>query len=149
MTLFHVGIVVPEIAPAQARLHELLGVDWGPVVEIDDLAVQDGAGAELTLPNRLCYSTEAPHLELIEEVPETVWVCNEHSNLHHIGFFVATLGVSSDRLTAAHCPLELCGRQGSVVPSRFSYHRDPLGIRLELVDDGLRPSMEEWMFRRP
>jgi Glyoxalase/Bleomycin resistance protein/Dioxygenase superfamily len=149
MTLFHVGIVVPQIAPAQAHLHQLLGVEWGPVVEIDALAVRDGAGVDTAVPNRLCYTTAGPNLELIEEVPGTVWTCNEYSNLHHIGFFVPGLAAEAGRLEGAACPMELCGRDGGRAPSSFSYHRDPLGLRLELVDEGLRPSMEEHLFRRP
>jgi Glyoxalase/Bleomycin resistance protein/Dioxygenase superfamily len=148
MSLFHVGIVVPEMAPAQARLAELLGVEWGPVVEVADLPVKDGAGTETAVPNRLCYTTGVPHLELIEEVPGTVWTCNEYSNLHHIGFFVAGLGAETRRLEGAACPMELCGRDGARAPSSFAYHRDPLGIRLELVDEGLRASMEDYLFRR-
>ncbi len=149
MSLFHVGIVVPEMASAQGRLHELLGVEWGPVIEIDELAVRDGAGTDRTVPNRLCYTTTGPNLELIEEVPGSVWTCNEHSNLHHVGFFVSALTAEAGRLDRAACPMELCGRDGSVAPRSFAYHRDPLGIRVELVDEALRPSMEEYLFRRP
>jgi len=147
--LYHVGIVVPDIEAAKARFADLLGVVWGPVMEVDAFDVRDGEGNDLTLPNKLCYSTVAPYLELVEEVPGTVWECNEHSNLHHIGFWADDLVAESARFSESQCPLQLCGLAGTDAPVSFSYHRDPLGVRVELVDTALRPMMEEFMFQAP
>ena len=146
---YHVGIVVPDLAAAQARLTELLGVVWGPVMHLDELELRDGDGNDVLVPNTLCYSAGPPYLELIEEVPGSVWVCNEHSNLHHIGFWSSSFDGDSDRLTGIGCPLQVCGRAGSSAPVSFAYHRDPLGVRIELVDVGLRPTMQELLFRAP
>jgi len=143
---YHVGIVVPDLEAAQARFTDLLGVTWGQVMEIDAYPFRDGDGNDLTLPNKICYSTTAPHLELIQEVPGTVWECNEHSNLHHIGFWSGSLAAESERLSASLCPLQLCGRGASTGPESFAYHRDPLGVRIELVDAGLRSMIESLYF---
>lgn len=145
---FHVGIVVPDLDAAKARFTELLGTEWGPVIEAE-IEVRDGDGNDLLVPNRMCYSTRAPHLELIQEVPGTPWVCNEHSNLHHIGFFSGDLVVDSGRLHAAACPLELMDGRGLGPPQVFAYHRDPLGVRVELLNGDMRSMMEELMFRAP
>lgn len=145
--MFHVGIVVPDLDAARARLSELLGVAWGPIVDTGGIEVRDAAGQDLTVPNRMCYSTAPPYIELVEEQPGTTWVCNEHSNLHHIGFFSGAVAADSAGLSAARCPLELAGRTGQVAPTSFVYHRDPLGVRVELVDAAMRQTMEEWLFR--
>jgi catechol 2,3-dioxygenase-like lactoylglutathione lyase family enzyme len=147
--LYHVGIVVPDLEAAQARLSDLLGITWGPVMDIAAMDIRDGDGNELTVPNKLCYSVDDPHIELVEEVPGTVWVCNEHSNLHHIGYFTDALAGDSARFSESACPLEICGRQGARVPDNFSYHRDPLGVRIELVDGALRDVMQQFMFQPP
>jgi hypothetical protein len=147
--LYHVGIVVPDVESAMAHFTELLGVVWGPVVKTDAFDVRDGDGNDLTLPNKLCYSTAPPYLELVEEVPGTVWVCNEHSNLHHIGFWTDALPSDSHAFSASQCPLQICGRDGAQSPVQFAYHRDPLGVRFELVDASLKPMMEEFMFKAP
>jgi catechol 2,3-dioxygenase-like lactoylglutathione lyase family enzyme len=144
--LYHVGIVVPDLDAARAHFTELLGVEWGPVAE-NEIAIRDGDGNDLVVPNRICYSTQPPHLELITEVPGTPWVCNEHSNLHHIGFFSDALVADSDHLSAAACPLELLDGHGDAAPSQFTYHRDPLGVRIEFVNVEIRPMMEQFMFR--
>ena len=63
-----------------------------------------------------------------------MWVCNEYSNLHHMGFWSEKLTGDSTHFATSQCPLEICGRDGGVSPTTFAYHRDPLGIRFELVD---------------
>jgi catechol 2,3-dioxygenase-like lactoylglutathione lyase family enzyme len=144
---YHVGIVVPDLPSAQARLTELLGVTWGPVLDVPAYELRDGDGRDVVLPTKLCYSVGTPALELIEETPGSVWVCNEHSNLHHIGYWTGELVAASDALSVAGCPLQLCGRAGEEAPVSFAYHRDPLGIRVELIDEALRPTMESMLFR--
>jgi len=139
---YHVGIIVPDITEAQARLTEVLGVTWGPVLRMESVPYRDAAGNDLELPTAMCYSTGDPCLELVEEVPGTVWVRNEHSNLHHIGFWSDALGPGSQELTRIGCPLQLCGRAGDAAPVSFAYHReDELGIRIELVDASMRDAM--------
>ena len=143
---FHVGIVVPDLAAACARFTELLGCAWGPIMA-RDIPARDARGTDVLLPNQLCYSTEAPHLELILETPGTPWVCNAHSNLHHLGFFSGALASATAALSAAGCPLEIMGGHGDGGPVGWAYHRDPLGVRIELVDEAIRASMETHLFR--
>jgi len=140
--LYHVGIIVPDITEAQVRLTEMLGVSWGPVIRMESVPYRDASGNDIELPTAMCYSTGEPCLELVEEVPGTVWVRNEHSNLHHIGFWSDALGPHSERLTEIGCPLQLSGRAGDAAPATFAYHReDELGVRIELVDASMRDAM--------
>ena len=106
---YHVGIVVADLAAARVRLTETLGVVWGPVFHLDEVLYRDGDGADVALPTTICYSTGDPCLELIQEMPGTIWVTNEHSNLHHIGYWTDALPHDSDALAGAGCPLQLCG----------------------------------------
>lgn len=153
--LYHIGIVVPDVEVARAHLGELLGITWGPVLHVDEYGVRafdldGGDSVDLVVPNTLCYSTEAPHIELVQEVPGTVWECNEHSNLHHVGVWSDALPADSASYSnELRCPLQLCGHDGDVAPTQFAYHRDPLGVRIELVDIALRETMEEFMFKAP
>jgi len=139
---YHVGIVVNGIEAARARLASMLGVTWGPVMHLDAVDYRDGAGKDLVLPTTMCYSVGEPCLELIEELPGSVWVRNEHSNLHHIGYWCDELRADSAALSGSRCPLQLCGRAGADVPVSFAYHReDDLGVRIELVDGAMREAM--------
>ena len=94
----------------------------------------------------MCYSVEQPCLELIEELPGSVWVRNEHSNLHHIGFWSHNLAGDSAALACSGCPMQLCGRAGDDAPVSFAYHRNDLGVRIEIVDSAMRDAME-FLFR--
>jgi Glyoxalase/Bleomycin resistance protein/Dioxygenase superfamily len=138
---YHVGIVVPDVLRAQALFAEQFGVRWGPVLRLDATEYRDGAGADVVLPTAICYSADEPHLELIEELPGSVWERNAHSNLHHIGFWSDDLPADSARLAASACPLQLCGRAGTQAPVSFAYHGHELGIRVEIVDASMREAM--------
>jgi hypothetical protein len=142
MDHYHVGIVVTDVVAARRRLSTLLGVTWGPVMRLDAVEYRDGTGSDLVLPTTMCYSTGHPCLELIEEVPGSVWVRNEHSNLHHVGFWSERLAEQSAELSGAGCPLQVCGRAAGNAPVSFAYHReDSLGVRIELVDTAMRDAM--------
>jgi catechol 2,3-dioxygenase-like lactoylglutathione lyase family enzyme len=143
MDHYHVGIVVTDIEEASAKLRNLLGVTWGPIMSLDAVEYRDEAGRDMELPTTMRYSTGTPCLELILEVPGSVWVRNESSNLHHIGFWSDSMPAQSDAFSAAGCPLQLCGRAGGDAPVSFAYHRDnDLGIRVELVDGSMRDAMQ-------
>jgi len=138
---YHVGIVVPDLAAAREQMSRQLGTAWGPILHLDAADYRDGSGHDLVLPTTMCYSVEPPHLELIQEVPGSVWVCNEYSNLHHIGFWSDDLIADSTDLVGSGCPLQLCGRAGEQAPASFAYHRNDLGVRIEIVDAAMRDAM--------
>ncbi len=143
---YHVGIVVADLGAAQAQLSDQIGVRWGPVLHFDANELRDATGEDIVLPITFCYSVEEPHLELIQELPGSVWVRNDQSNLHHIGFWSGDLPADSERLAGSACPMQLCGRSGTVAPATFAYHRNDLGVRIEIVDAALRPTMESFAF---
>jgi hypothetical protein len=138
---YHVGIVVPDIIEARSTFSEQLGVRWGPVLHLDAVEYRNGDGQDVVLPTTMCYSVDAPHLELVQEVAGSIWVRNEYSNLHHIGFWSDDLVADGSELTGAGCPLQLCGRSADDAPVSFAYHRNDLGVRIELVDAALRETM--------
>lgn len=141
-THFHVGIIVEHLETARQRMTELFGITWGPIQRYPATENRDGDGNDVTLPSAICYSVGEPSIELIEEVPGTVWERNPHSNLHHIGFWTEDLAGESGGLTGAGCPLQLCGRFGDTAPAFFAYHHLPeLGIRVEVLDQAIAPMM--------
>jgi hypothetical protein len=137
---FHVGIVVTGIDEAKRSLTEILGVQWLPT-RTAPCPVADGAG-ERVVQLQTAYSTTPPFLELIEEVPGTVWVTNEYSNLHHIGFWSSDLAGDVARLSAVGCPTEISGfTRKRRPPAMYTYQSHPAGFRLEIVDDLWRPTL--------
>lgn len=148
--MYHVGIIVPELEEAQVRLSELLGVEWGPIMDVMT-EVRDSDGHDREVRSRICFSTEPPHLELLTETPGTPWVCNPYSNIHHIGYYNDDVPGASGMLATARCPFEFGSRLDPANPSDgWAYHRDEqLGVRLEYVGEATRPLMEEFLFKPP
>jgi hypothetical protein len=144
---YHVGVIVQDISAARTHLEELLGVVWGPVMEYD-AEFRDAAGVSTIYPLRLCYSTVAPYLELIEELPGTEWECNEHSNLHHIGFWCDNSAADSQTWTEHRCPMTLGAWEEGELRAGY-HHNDLLGVRLELVSTTRRDLIEDVMATPP
>jgi hypothetical protein len=136
-----VGIVVPDVAAARVQLTEQLGVTWGPIVHLESTEYRHADGRDLVLPTTFSYTVDEPRLEVIEEVPGSIWVRNEHSNLHHIGFWSDDLPAECERLAGVGCPLQLSGRAATQAPVAFAYHRNELGVRVETVDAAMRDAM--------
>jgi hypothetical protein len=145
-SLYHVGIVVPDLEVAKAHLTELLGLSWGNNVDIAGNAVRDGDGRDFEVPFRLCFSRQQPHIELIQELPGTIWECNDHSNLHHIGLWSDAIADDSAAFDRMRCPLALCARHGDVAPVQWAYHRDVLGFNLELIDAATKDEWQQFTF---
>ena len=103
-----------------------------PVIEAPT-AMRTSDGTVATVNLRLVYSVDAPHLELIEAVPGSIWVLNTHSNIHHIGFWSDDLGGDLGRLHGGGCPLEVMGDSGGSEPLFWAYHSDRFGVRICLL----------------
>ena len=144
---YHVGIVVPEVEPAREHLTELLGIRWGPVMERGSVETFYGKNGEILNPLRLCYSLDEPHIELIQHTPGSMWELNEHSNLHHIGFWSDAIADDTLAMERVGCPMGVCFRDEHDQPAFFSHNRSPLGFWVEIVDVANRPSMRETMLQ--
>jgi hypothetical protein len=131
-SFFHVGLIVPELEPALEHLTATLGYSWRPTIE-SPVDVYEPARGERTLCIRFAYSQEAPHLEVIETLPDSPWALSDGSNLHHLGFSTESVPSASLRLTDAACPLEMCVRNERLEPDGFAYHHVLPGVRIEML----------------
>lgn len=133
--LYHVGLVVPDVDEATSRLTAVSGYTWTKPVEAElSVTTRDGDHA---MPFRFVYSIEAPHLEVIQEVPGTLWTADPGRAAHHLGYWTDDLTASCKALQAAGYRLE--ARPTGEVLSSFAYLVDDAGIRIELVDRTLFP----------
>jgi catechol 2,3-dioxygenase-like lactoylglutathione lyase family enzyme len=130
---YHVGIVVREVESAAARLSALSGYEWTKPIEYS-LAVTTPAG-QIELHSRFVYSLQAPHLELIQQVPGTIWI----AGAHHLGYWVDDIGAAATSLEQAGYTQEARPSEGPL--TKFAYYTDPAGIRIEIVD---RATFADW-----
>lgn len=134
---YHTGLVVEGMASAAARFTEAMGYHWTKPVE-STLSVKTADG-DVEVPFRFVYSVNAPHLELIQQVPGTIWTAPAGGGAHHLGYWV-------DDITAAAAQLERTGYRLEARPSgdtlsTFAYYTDPGGVCVEIVD---RATFPDW-----
>ncbi len=130
--LHHVGIVVPDLDAAAADAARRYGLDMrvlppGPFpCRID--------GVDVAPVTQVALSMEGPpFLELLAQVPgSSIWC--PVPGVHHIGFRVEELAVASAEFAAAGSPIVMGGVRDGAYPVGATYHRDPLGHLVELME---------------
>src|SRR5262249_16207909 len=87
-----------------------------------------------TVDLRFVYSLQAPHVELIQEVPGTPWSAAAANAVHHLGYFTDDFAATGSALQAEGFTLELCPASDDGAPSMFAYYVSPDDVRIEIVD---------------
>jgi hypothetical protein len=143
-TYFHVGYVVPDLPEAMQQLTATAGFRWAPPRLLPTTLRSNGdtLSAEISLT----YSVQGPpHLELIEELPGTIWSA-QHRGFHHLGYWSSRFAEDTERLVADGFVFEAGAVDERGELARFVYLREPAtGVRIELRDEARRASMERWL----
>ncbi|MEV5849798.1 VOC family protein [Streptomyces sp. NPDC048179] len=140
--LYHTGIVVDDVEAWKARMSEVAGYRWTETMSAElPVRLADG---DRVLNLRYTYSLDAPHIELVQEIPGTPWTAAEHIATHHLGYFCDDLTATSKRLAEAGFALEACAVIDGE-PSVFAYHLAPSGIRVEIVDRTRIPDLAAYL----
>ena len=130
--LYHTGIVVPDLDAAAQRFFTMAGYSFTkPIAGPVTIRTETG---QQTVNFRFVYSLQAPHIELIEEVPGTPWIAARHNAVHHLGYFTDDFAATASALQAEGFTLELCPASDTDEPTIFAYYLSPDGIRVEIVD---------------
>ncbi|MFK4100301.1 VOC family protein [Streptomyces sp. NPDC019531] len=141
--LYHTGIVVPDLESSKAALTELAGYRWTETMAADLLVrLADG---DRVLPLRYAYSLDAPHIELVQEIPGTPWTAAPHAATHHLGYFCDDVPTTAKRLEASGFTLEASAVVDGEAPSVFAYLLDPSGVRIEIVDRARMPDFAAYL----
>ncbi|MCT9075603.1 VOC family protein [Streptomyces fulvoviolaceus] len=143
--LYHTGIVVPDIEVWKARMTEVAGHRWTETMTGEvQVRLADGVRP---LQLRFAYSLDAPHIELVQEIPGTPWTAGERMATHHLGYFCDDLQTTSKGLEEAGFPLEACAIVDGAL-SIFAYHLDPSGVRIEIVDRARMPDFSAYLLSK-
>ncbi len=117
---YHISLVVEDVPEAMEQLGSLLGLEWSPVMNRDDVT--------------FAYSKQGPpYLELLNQRPGTP---AEQLGLNHIGVWVDDMHKESERLEALGCPLEAVNTGPDGEWSGGCFHMTESGLRVELVQIG-------------
>lgn len=140
---YHTGIIVPDLDAAMARLSALAGYRWITPVSYT-LPFRTMAGTR-ELTSTFVYSLQAPHVELIQEVPGTPWEAAPGNAVHHLGYFADNLAETARALEANGFTFEATGATSAPELALFAYYVDAAGTRIEIVDRSLFPDFPAFL----
>jgi catechol 2,3-dioxygenase-like lactoylglutathione lyase family enzyme len=125
----HVGHIVADLDQAMARYTAELGLHFAEPVSY----------GRRPYTSRFTCSTGGPvTVELIQEVPGTLWTVESGSPVHHLAYWVDDFAQQVQALAERGLRLEASG-------PTFAYLRSDLGLRIELMDRSLEPDWTRWL----
>ncbi len=140
---YHTGIIVPDLDAAMARLTALAGYRWITPVSYTLPFRTTSESQEVT--STFVYSLQAPHVELIKEVPGTAWAAAPGNAIHHLGYWTDDLAESAKRLEDNGFAFEATADTDGPNLALFAYYVDAAGTRIEIVDRALFPDFPAFL----
>jgi hypothetical protein len=139
----HLGYVVTDLPAAAARWSQDFGVQWAPLERRRRSIRCDGVDMEVDLA--VTWSLEGPvRMELLEEIPGTVWERRRGHPVHHVCYWVEDLGAEAERLMGSGWKVEVT-EPGPGPVNGFAYLVDSEGFRVEPKPEGGRPAIDRWL----
>jgi hypothetical protein len=140
---YHTGIIVPDLDVAMNRMSALAGYRWiTPVTYTLPFRTTSGT-QEVT--STFVYSLQAPHVELIKEVPGTAWTAAPGNAVHHLGYWTDNLAESAKMLEDNGFTFEATADTAPPDLALFAYYVDTTGTRIEIVDRALFPDFPAFL----
>ena len=140
---YHTGIIVPDLDAAMARLSALAGYRWITPVSYT-LPFRTTSGTQ-EVTSTFVYSLQAPHVELIQEVPGTAWTAAPGNAVHHLGYWTDNLAESAQLLEDNGFSFEATADTAPPDLALFAYYLDAAGTRIEIVDRALFPDFPAFL----
>jgi hypothetical protein len=126
-----------------ARLSALAGYRWiTPLTYTLPFRTANGS-RELT--STFVYSLQSPHLELIQQVPDSPWIAAPGNSVHHLGYFTDDLAETARMLEADGFTFEATADISPPDLALFAYYIDAFGTRIEIVDRALFPDFPAFL----
>ena len=140
----HAGLIVQSLRDAEQLLGSWLGYGFAGLGD-GKVPVRFENGLRET--HLTTAWSSPPGIELILNSPGSIWTSEEPIHLHHLAYWVDDLAETSRRLESEGLPLELFFDDGSRTLTRWAYHRQPDGLRIELISNSIRDRLETQLTR--
>lgn len=143
--LFHTGLVVEDLDQAMKTFGELAGYRFTTVMELE-VTARTARGLQHA-SQRFALTLDEPRLELVEAIPGTVWVSDGSNGAHHVGYWAPDERIAqmSAELAAQGFAVEASNDAEADGRLMWVYHRGLGGIRIELLNMLMKPSMDAWI----
>ena len=105
-----------------ARLSAVAGYEWiNPLTYTLPFRTVNGT-RELT--STFVYSLQSPHVELIQQVPDSPWTAAPGNSVHHLGYFTDDLAETARKLEANGFTFEATADTAPPDLALFAYYID-------------------------
>lgn len=144
-SIFHVGILVPDLEEAMGRFGDGLGLTWCEVTEREQSIWTPEGGTETT-PLRFTYSRQGPsRIELLQGTNGSFWDWNTNpTGTHHLGVWTSDVSAEVERLTSLGWTLEAAQHSPEDGYGSMAYLRSTDGTLIEPVSVAAKPRFERW-----
>ena len=141
--IYHIGIVVEDLDAAMAELTAATGVTWAEPQRDVTVTFATPEGPR-TWPVTFVFSKEAPYLELLERMDDSLW---PEAGFHHLGVWTGNVAAESTALEGNACTWQAAMTDESGVRAGGCYHLMPASSsRIELVStERSRPRLERYL----
>jgi len=142
--IYHIGVTVSSIDRALDELGAQMGFTW---TDVRTLNARVRMGSRIVEGSaRVAFSREGPPwFEVIEGPPDTIWAPEQGIGLHHVGLYVDDLPGEIARLERLGMSIETASIDAEGNLRNFAYLNGFAGMRVELVDVRLKPTLEGWI----
>jgi catechol 2,3-dioxygenase-like lactoylglutathione lyase family enzyme len=139
----HVALLVANIDEARAEFERTLGVPFTDPFTADVVDLRDSAGARATSVRVALSTIGSPYYELLEAQDEGIFGRANGLGFHHVGRWESDCEAKRDEFVRAGHEVEAASytTEGKIIVAWFKPH-PPLGLRVEILDDALRPEIE-------
>jgi catechol 2,3-dioxygenase-like lactoylglutathione lyase family enzyme len=146
---FHIGILVNDLDAAIKRFSEVLELTFvEPTVAHVEYLEEDGRGSR-PADIRVSYAQQGPpYYELLEAHNDGIYGRQHGEGVHHVGAWEPHCEQRLKELVEKH---HLRAEATQYTPDRkriivsYFYPDGFHGVRLEILDEGRRKSMESWI----
>jgi len=142
--IFKTGLIVADIGKAMEDLGRWMQIEWTPP-SITELTIRTDDGDDTVALTFACSTNTTTILELLQAHERGYYQLQPGEKLHHVSIWAEDLAATSERLAAQGMPLEAIGVGDEGAPSLFAFHKNPYGLRVELVDAAMRPQFMQWL----
>ncbi|HEY6497303.1 MAG TPA: VOC family protein [Trebonia sp.] len=138
ISIWHIGIAVPDLAKGKEELGEVFGLGWRPT-RVRRLTLTDAAGRPYEVECHVAFSLGGPFaVEVWQAIPGTPLDVRESGGVHHIGYWVDDPAAEAKRLGALGYPGYATAGATPLL------NRGPAGTVIELCDlRSDRPSLRD------
>ena len=146
---YHVGILVADFDAAVEKFSSIFGITFAP--PMDAPVTMQGVDGPFDVHVKATYSLEGPpFIEIMEGTPgDGIFGLDQGEGVHHLGVWTPSWDEYGNR--EPHRCLPVCQRvhmiPGADPTMWLTDPADLFGVRVEFVDQAMKPMLGEWIGR--